>query len=80
MTRVDSRVIEAFSAMWTVARCADIWQSAPKEDCPDMARCVGDDVRLVWIDEPGQPLESCVGDAHQATRHQPWASAVLRYL
>lgn len=60
----------------------DIRQSAPKEDCTEIARLALDDA-LVWIAERyGTALESLRwGDAHQATHDHPVLGEVpvLRY-
>ncbi len=65
------------------AAWCDVRQSAPKENCTDLARMALDDA-LVWIGETyGTALESLRwGDAHQATHdHQVLGEVpVLRYL
>ncbi len=50
----------------------DVVQSAPVENCPDMARLALDDA-IIWISERyGPALESLRwGDAHQATQDHP---------
>lgn len=54
------------------AHWCDIVQSAPQEQCTDIARLALDDA-LIWIDERyGSNLESLRwGDAHQATHDHP---------
>ncbi|WP_291732701.1 penicillin acylase family protein [Leisingera sp. F5] len=65
------------AAVW-----CDVRQSAPQENCTDMARLALDDA-LIWIEERyGTALESLRwGDAHQATQDHPVLGEVplLRY-
>lgn len=68
-TQVDPVFIErVFRNVEGASAWCDVFQSAPKESCTDMARLSLDDA-LIWIEERyGPALESLRwGDAHQAT-------------